>query len=259
MIANVRAAMVTWRSAWREASSNRAGFWTQVVIMLANDVVWIVFWGLLFNRVDNIRGWDFDRMVLLFTVFTISGGIVLGLLNNVRRLGELATTGGLDAALALPTSTLLHVVVRRIEPINLGDIVFGIVLFLTLGDPTLAKAGLVVFGVVCSASVWSGFLILVGSFGFFVGRREPGELGFSAMAMFSNYPIDLYAGGLRVLLYGVVPAAFVTSVPAKIVDDFSLTQAALLGGVAVLMMAIGVVAFNAGLRRYTSGAVWTSA
>ena len=100
----LRALALTWRGAWLEARSNRRSFWTQVSVMVVNDIVWIIFWALLFQRVGDLRGWGFDEVVLLFAVLTTAGGIVLGLLNNVRRIGELASTGGLDAVLALPTS-----------------------------------------------------------------------------------------------------------------------------------------------------------
>lgn len=256
---DLRSARVTMHAAWSEATSNRAGLASQLTIMVLNDAVWVLFWVLLFDRVGDVRGWTVDRVVLLLAVFTVSAGIVLGLFSNVRRIGELATGGGLDAVLSLPVRPLSHLLSRRVETIFLGDIGFGIVLYAVAGDPTLTRTLVFVFGVVCSALVTGGFLITVGSLSFFASRDDAGDLGVHALLAFSNYPIDLFGGVLRVVLYGVVPAAFVTSVPAKLVDQFSTGWAVVLAAVALTVASIGAATFTFGLRRYTSGATWTPA
>lgn len=249
----------TMRTAWREATANRVGLWSQVSIMVLNDIVWVVFWVLLFNRVGEVRGWDVDRIVLLLAVFTTNAGIVMGLFHNLRRIGELVVGGGLDALLVLPTSPLAHLMARRIETVFLGDIGFGIVLFAVAGNPTPAKTAVFVFAVVCAAMVVGGFLIIVGSLSFFASRDDAADLGLHAMLAFGNYPVDMFGGVLRVILYGVIPAAFVTSVPAKLVDDFRLGWAITLAAVALFVAGLAVALFTFGLRRYTSGAVWVPA
>jgi len=256
---NLRALRLTWRAAWLEASANRRSFWFQFGVMIVNDIVWVVFWALLFNRVGDLRGWGFDQIVLLFAVLTTAAGIVLGLLNNVRRIGELASNGGLDSVLALPTPPLLTLMTRRVETVNVGDLAFGVALFLILGDPTPIRFVIFVFGVVCATLVISGFLIIMGSASFFVSRNEAGELGFHAILLFANYPVDIFTGYTRLFLYGVVPAGFVSTVPARLIGDFSLGWAGVLSAVALATAGLGWLAFTVGLRRYTSGAVWTPA
>jgi len=54
-----------------------------------------------------------------------------------------------------------------------------------------------------------------------------------------------------------VPAAFVSSVPAKLIMSFDADRAAWLVAIATLFGLAGALAFTRGLRRYTSGAVWT--
>ena len=65
------------------------------------------------------------------------------------------------------------------------------------------------------AGMLAGFLILVGSASFWVGRNDGGDLGFHAILLFSNYPVDIFGGVTRIFLYAVVPAGFVTSTPAS--------------------------------------------
>jgi ABC-type uncharacterized transport system permease subunit len=63
----------------------------------------------------------------------------------------------------------------------------------------------------------------------------------------------------KVLLYTVVPAAFVAAVPSRLIDGFSAGELAVLVGVACAAVAIASAVFTAGLRRYTSSALWTRA
>lgn len=253
-----RALGLTAKTAWQEAWANRRGFWTQAVIMVLNDLVWIVFWVIFFRRVGELRGWDLDRLLVLQAILTTAGGIVLGLLSNARHIGPLAANGGLDAALTLPTPTLLHVLVRRVEAVNIGDLVFGVVLFATFGNPTPARTAVFVFGVLCAVLILTGFLVLAGSLSFFAARNEAGELGFHAVVLFSSYPVDVFAGATRVFLYTVVPAGFITSAPTKLVGDWDPTWAAATLGVSIAFALAGWLTFTLGLRRYTSGSVWVS-
>jgi ABC-2 type transport system permease protein len=251
--------VATSRSAFLEAWANRGGFWTQVVTMIVNDVAWVLFWALFFRRVGAVRGWDTSRVMLLLAVLTTAGGIVLGFLANARAIGRLAAGGELDAALALPVSPLGHLLLRRINTTNLGDIAFGVVLFAVAGDPTLERTAVFVVGVVSSAALLTGFLVLTGSLSFFAGRDDAGELSFHAILMFAAYPADVFGGAAKLFLSTVLPAAFVATVPARLIDDFDPVVAATMLGISSLFVVLGWVAFHAGLKRYTSGAVWTQA
>ena len=255
----IRALWLTWRMAWQEALSNRRGFWTQAGVMVVNDIVWIVFWALFFRRVGTLRGWDLQQMMVLYAVLGTSGGIVLGFLNNARRLAMLAADGGLDAALSAPVPTLPLLLVRRIEPVFVGDVLFGIALFVFFCNPTPTRTAAYVFGVVCAALVIGGFLVITGSSGFFAGRNEAGELGFHALFLFSSYPVDIFSGLLKLFLYGVVPAGFVTAAPVRLVTDFDVRWALALAAVAIVVPVVGTTMFRSGLARYTSGSVWTGA
>jgi ABC-2 type transport system permease protein len=255
----MRALLATSRGAFLESWANRSGFWTQVVTMIVNDVAWVVFWTLFFRRVGTIRGWDTSRVLLLLAVLTTAGGIVLGFLANARAVGRMAAAGELDATLSLPVHPLGHLLVRRINTTNLGDIAFGIVLFLVAGDPTVERTLVYVLCVFASAALLTGFLLATGSLSLFLGRDDAGELSFHAMLMFASYPAEVFGGGARFFLSTLLPAAFVATVPATLIDEFDPWWALALVVCATTFVVLGVATFSAGLRRYTSGAVWTRA
>ncbi|HVM08697.1 MAG TPA: ABC-2 family transporter protein [Acidimicrobiales bacterium] len=251
--------VATSRSAFFEAWGNRAGFWTQVLTMVANDIAWVVFWVLFFREIGELRGWDTSRVLMLQAMLTVAGGIVLGFFYNARAIGRMAVGGELDAALALPVSPLSYLLVRRVNTTNLGDIAFGVVLFAIAGNPNPERIAIFVVGVVTAVVTLTGFLVAIGSLAFWAGRTDAGDLGFQAMLVFASYPVDVFGGAARMFLFTVIPAAFVAAVPARLVDDFDLGVAATCLAAAAVFAALGWVMFHAGLKRYTSGAVWTRA
>ena len=258
-MSGARAMAATSRAAFLESWANRSGFWTQVVTMVVNDLAWVLFWVLFFRRVGTIRGWNTEQVLLLLAVVTTSAGFVLGVLANARAVGRMAAAGELDATLSLPVHPLGHLLVRRINTTNLGDIAFGIALFAVAGQPTLERTAIFFVCVVASAALVTGFLLATGSLSMFLGRDDAGELSFHAMLMFSTYPVEIFGGAARFFLMTLLPAAFVASVPARLIDDFDPVWLLALVGCAVAFVVLGVAVFSAGLRRYTSGAVWTRA
>lgn len=244
------------RAAMADAAGRRTAFWTQITAMAVNDVAWVMFWLIFFNQVDSVRGWDAHRVLLLFAVLTTSAGLVLGLLSNCRRIPTLVADGSLDEVLTLPVSPLPHLLVRRIEPINLGDVAFGVALFTLTGDLTPQRVATYVVGSLVSAALLTGFLVTVGSLVFFTGRGQAADLGLHAILLLASYPADVFTGAAKALLYTAIPAAFVSAVPARLIDDFDASDAALLAGVAALFVILGWVTFGLGLRRYASGSAW---
>ncbi|MBD0302588.1 MAG: ABC-2 family transporter protein [Tolypothrix sp. T3-bin4] len=73
------------------------------------------------------------------------------------------------------------------------------------------------------------------------------------MLTFSTYPATLFEGWVKLLLYTLIPAGFVTYLPIAALRQLSLihTILAVAGAVAVLFVGAGV--FYHGLRRYSSG------
>lgn len=249
----------TLRTSLADGFANRGSFWFQVSLMIANDVTWVLFWAFFFHSVGSIRGWNSHDVFVLFSVLLVAAGVALGLLANSRRIGQLAADGALDETLTLPVPTLPFVLSSRIDAANVGDLLFGPVLFLAAGNPTPERALVFVFGSLAGATVLVGFLVACGALTLFVGGRgEQADLGFNAILILASYPLDLFGGATKMLLFTAVPAAFVTGLPARLVRSFDPAVAVLLAAVAIGFALLGWAVFTAGMRRYSSGSIWRS-
>jgi ABC-2 type transport system permease protein len=252
------AVAATLRVAVADGLANRSSFWFQVGLMVANDVTWVIFWLLFFNRVGHIRGWDTHDVIVLFSILLTSAGIVLGLFANSRRIGQLAFDGAIDETLVLPVSPLAHLLASRVDAANCGDLLFGPVLFAVAGHPTPERTAVFALGSITGSVTLIGFLVACGALTLFVGGRgEQADLGFNAILIFASYPLDLFGGATKVLLFTAVPAAFVTGLPSRLVRHFDTPSALLMVAVAALFALLGLVVFQLGLRRYSSGSIWT--
>lgn len=253
----MRAIAATLRAAVADGIANRGSFWFQVGLMIANDVTWVLFWVLFFNRVGHVHGWAVQDVIVLFSILLVSAGVALGVFSNSRRIGHLAADGALDETLVLPVSPLPFLLSRRIDAANVGDLLFGPVLFAVAGHPTPQRAAVFVVGATAGSVVLVGFLVACGALTLFVGGRgEQADLGFNAILIFASYPLDLFGGATKVLLFTAVPAAFVTGIPARLVRSFDGPTALLLLVVALLFALLGWGLFELGLRRYSSGSIW---
>jgi ABC-2 type transport system permease protein len=255
----MRGVFATMRSAVLEATSNRRALYFQIVVMILNNLAWIGFWTIFFHRAGAVRGWNMDKVILLWCVLTTAGGLVLGLLANTRQIATLAMNGGLDSVLTLPVHPLPNLLVRRVEPTNFGDVIFGVGLFAFAGHPTPIRVLTFVLCVIGSTIVLASFLILVSSLSFYARRTDGAELGFNAILLVSAYPIDIFSGALKTTFFTLVPAAFIASVPAGLIDRFNPTVALEFVLAALIFAALASLVFRSALRHYTSASSWTRA
>lgn len=257
---SARVLLSVMRAGVSEAWSNRRSFWFQVSVMILNDLVWVMFWVLFFRKVGEVRGWRTDEVLLLFSILATVAGISMGLLANARKLGQLVADGELDAVLTLPVDPLAYLLVRRSDTALLGDLLFGPALFVLAANPTPERTTLYLVGVLAGSAVFVSFVVALGSLTLvFGGRGEQADLGFQALLILASYPLDVFGGLTKLLMFTIVPAAFITGVPVHLVEQFRWETLASVVLAAAVSVAIALTAFRAGLRRYRSGALWTRA
>ena len=89
---------------------------------------------------------------------------------------------------------------------------------------------------------------------FWLGKSDTVALQMWELVItFSLYPEPLFGGVLRLVLFTLIPAGWVGYVPAHLARHASAGQLLLLASAAVGYLAVAVVMFQRGLRRYASG------
>lgn len=232
----------------------RGAFMLQAFGMLLNDIALLFFWGVFFTQFSALQGSALRDVLTLYAIVAANfgaGNIVFG---NGFELARIIATGGLDYYLALPVSPLVHVLVSRMNLSAWGDLIFGIGLFAFLWGAEPRAWALFLVGMVLGVAVMVAFAVALGSLAFYLGNAESLAMqGIGALINFSTYPIDLFPFAVRLVLFTLIPAAFLSSIPANLVRGFDwLSLLGYLGGALVILL-IARWIFYRGLRHYESG------
>jgi ABC-2 type transport system permease protein len=255
----LRFLIALWRANLQAAMEFRAAFLTQIIGMIVNNCLYFLFWVLFFDRFGQVGGYGLREMALLFGVAACSFGLGVYLFGNVIALAEIIAEGRLDYYLSLPRPALLHALGSRSVASGLGDAAYGLCSFLLVGPHTLDGLARFVVGVSCGMAVFVGFMVLVNSLAFWMGgAAQISNQTLMALITFATYPVTLFDGTARLLLFTLLPAALIGAVPANFVRGFGWAELGLMAAASATFLALASLVFQRGLRRYESGSAITS-
>jgi len=232
----------------------RGAFFSQVIAMFINDIAWVLFWMFFFTQFPVLRGWSLNDVLLLWAVTASGFGIAYSLMGNAHQLAPVIVNGELDIWMSHPRAVLPHLLLGRSIPSAWGDALFGYAVFIAFIRPSMAQLMMFVVLTFIVATTFVGLGILAGSLSFYIGNASSlaDEWKFAVIS-FSTYPPSLFDGAVKLLLFTLVPAGFVSYIPVEALRTMSVEKLflAALGSMGVLTLAICV--FYYGLRRYESG------
>lgn len=243
-----------WKLNWQGAMEFRASFLTQMISMMINNGVWIAFWGIYFTKFPVVNGWELRDIMILWGISAGGYGWVVALFGNSTRIAQLITTGQIDLYLTMPKNVLLHMLISRMSFSAWGDYLFSWVIFFLAGGISLSFAALYLGAQILVGLLFLAVFILSQSLAFYFGQAEGlAQQVFIAMVTFTTYPIDIFHGVTRVLLFVVLPAGFVSSMPITFFKNFSWSFTGLTLVAILFFLCVAVWVFYKGLRRYESG------
>src|SRR6266571_7329882 len=243
VVANLQAAM-----------EYRVAFIVQIITMVANDGLWLFFWWTYFREFPLVNGWQSSNIIVIWAVAACGFGIGMGVFGNAPKLAALIMNGGLDAYLGMPRNVLLHVCISATDPTAWGDFLFGLSVFLLVLHPTPLQAALFLLLAMMVALIFASFVIILGSTAFFLGNTDGlTQQLLGALITFSTYPMNIFSGTVRLLLFTVIPAGFISFVPLQLLKQFTWLLLGGMVGFTALIVAVAVGIFSLGLRRYESG------
>ena len=236
------------------AMEYRFSFWMLVFGMVVNDIGLLFIWVIFFQRFPEINGWQFQDTVLLFSLSTMAFSLVMIFGGGAFEISRKIRQGELDYYLSFPKNILWHCSISKTDISAIGDFLFSIIIFFFSGDINLSKVGLFLLMVLPSAAILFSFIVITQSLAFWIGDFEDGAYNlFHALLGFSLYPQSVFHGLLKLLMFTLLPAFFIVTLPVELVKNFSLLNFAFLVTVAIGITILAVKIFFAGLKKYESG------
>jgi len=235
------------------AMEYRVVFWTQVIGMAINDFGWLLTWSLFFMRFPNFNGWVLQDTMLLFAISMVNFAIFRIFAGNTEEISHDINHGHLDYYMSLPKNVLWQISTSRTNISAIGDLTFGLILFLFLG---LNWTQFLVFGflTIITALIMYNFTVILHSLSFYVGNfEETSDRIFGLLAGLTLYPATAFSGALKVITFTIIPVFFIAWLPVSIIKDFSWIHLGYIGIFWLVTLIFAVWFFNRGLRRYESG------
>jgi ABC-2 type transport system permease protein len=253
-VREIRFLFAIWNANLQSVMEYRVSFLTQVVGMMLNNFMYFAIWIIFFDRFKEVRGWGLDEMYITFGVLASSFGLVSLFFGNAFWLGDIIMKGRLDYYLSMPRPVLLHTVASRTISSGMGDFTYGFISFGLSGQFSWDGLARFMVGTLLGAAVFAGFLILLQSLAFWLGMiSNLTNLAVNAILTFGIYPTTLFDSTAKLILFTLIPAAFMGAVPAEFIKRFSWGTLAEMTLGAVCFLYLAVTVFYAGLKRYESG------
>ena len=237
----------------------RISFLGQVVFMFLNNTIFLLFWWLFFERFQAVGNWQLPDMMVLFGLSAFAFGLATTIAGNCVRLSNFIVTGALDAYLTLPRSPLLHILLSRMAASAIGDVIFGVIIFLCFTNVPWSSLPLFLLAGAMGAVVFVSFSVIVHSLCFYLGSAQGvGRMLHETLLTLSLYPETIFSAKMRVVLYTLLPAGFMSYVPVRIVREQTLAHLILLGLVTFVWVVLATKVFTKGLELYESGNLVTT-
>ena len=254
MVKELRFLTALWKINLASAIEYRVAFISQSIGMILNDGVYFLVWIIFFDHFKDIQGWQLTDMFRVFGVSAGAFGLAGMLFGNAFNLGDIIVNGRLDYYLSLPRPTLLHVLASRAVPSGFGDFLYGFISYFASGQFSPGGLGRFILALLLATVVFVSFLVIVQSLAFWLGTGGAvTDIAINAMVTFALYPITLFNNSAKLILFIVIPAAFMGAVPAGFVHSFSWSSLGLMSVASVGFLAMALLLFHLGLRRYESG------
>lgn len=231
---------------------NRTSFLMNVLLMMLNNVSLVIQWLVFFSLKPDFGGYTFEDQMLAVALCTVTYGMVYLFFAGVNNISKFAEYGALDKYLTRPKSPLMGVLTSKTQISALGDLLFGIILFLIYYHNPIQ---ILLFIIVSFFSffIMLSFFIIINSITFwFIRFTDTVETLTGAYVSFSLYPYTVFDSVVKVLMHTIIPVGFAIYIPVSLFQDFTITKLFILIVFAISNMLFAIFIFNRGLKRYTS-------
>jgi len=242
--------LATYRTQWKRL------LFMSFFMMLQNSM-FFVLWIIFFQNVSNLKGWGLVEVARMFGVAATSIGLSCFFFKGVRSIAFRVQDNSLDLFLTRPRSVLPMLMLSDSSPASLGDILYGPLMWATLGDISWHQAPHLLVLCLLSATVFTAIVLIIHSIAFWLknGSTRFSDQLFECLLIFSTIVQHGQPLGVQLIMYTIMPVAFVTILPTQLINTFQpLLFAQLLAGT-LFFVFLSIWIFNAGLRRYKNAMI----
>lgn len=231
---------------------NKVTFITNIIFMILNNASFIVQWIVLYSLKDNVGGYTFKQVLLLWGMAAGTYGVSRFFFKKAFSLSETINNGKLDSYLVQPKNVLLSAITTDVEPSALGDLLYAYIMLFLFGC-TIEKFLLFTLFIVTGGLMLTAIAVILGSLSFWFNKSDIiADVGNSLTTNFATYPDGIFKGIVKGLLYTLIPVGIINYIPIQILTEFNLGLTLIVIGFTIFLVSLAFVIFFKGLKKYSS-------
>lgn len=231
---------------------NRASFISNILFMILNNASMLIQWMILYSLKDNIGGYTFKEVMLLWGLAASTYGVSRAFFASAFKLSDTINTGKLDAFLVQPKSVLLNTITTHVSSAAIGDLIFGFAMVFFYGFSIKTFLLFTLF-TITGGLIVTAFAVILGSLAFFLNNSDIiSDSGNNLMIHFATYPDGIFKGVVKALLFTLVPVGIANYIPLQVIIEFNIFKFLIVIGVTIVFVLLAHLIFNLGLRKYSS-------
>jgi len=247
-----KVAFLSVRYALMREMLNKTTFLMNIVFMILNNASFIIQWVVLFSLKENVGGYTFEQVLLLWGFAASTYGFSRFFFKRAFSLTDTINNGKLDSFLVQPKNILISTITSDVEVSAIGDLIYGYIMLFVFGF-TLPKFLLFTLFMITGGLILTSIAVILSSLSFWFQKADIiADTGNSLMTNFATYPDGIFKGIAKMLLFTLIPVGIVNYIPIQIMTKFNLSLAILIVGISILFVVLAFVVFYKGLKRYSS-------
>lgn len=222
------------------------------------QAVELIFLWITFQNTENLAGWNFNQMLLLYGITMISVGLQDMCFDALYDIGpKYIRRGEFDKFLLRPVHPLLSIIGSSKEVTSFGygilGLVMTIVMLIKLQIPiTIILILKIVFFAIVGAAIIGAINTIFSISSFWTYRSNEVIWSFFRIYTFAQYPINIYNGFVKILITVILPFAFVAYYPTASYLGLEPYMIYLSPIIAIVLWIIAIKLWDWALKKYRS-------
>lgn len=258
IINNVSLYMAFLKTSLKEMLIYRIDCIIGIISQIVTQLVEIIFIWIVFRNTDNLAGWNFNQILLLYGVTLISIAIADFCFDALYDIGpKYIRNGEFDKILLRPVHPLISIIGSSKEFTALGYLGLGLFLTITmlikLSIPiTIILILKILFFSIIGAAIIGAINTIFSIASFWTYRSNEVIWSFYKIYTFAQYPIDIYNKFIKILITSILPFAFVAYYPTLSYLGIDSKIIYLSPVIMIILWIIAIKIWNFALNKYRS-------
>lgn len=230
------------------------GIFSQIIVQFVS----LIFIFVVFQNTENIAGWNFEQILLLFGITRMPIGIAGYCFDSLYDIGpKYIRNGDFDKILLRPVHPLISIIGDSREFGSIADFALGlgitIYMLIQLSIPiTVVLIMKIIFFSIVGALIIGAINTIFSISSFWTYRSNEVIWSFYRIYTFTEYPITIYNKFIRIFITVILPFSFVSYYPTMAYLGFNTNMIYLCPFVAIVLWIIAIKLWNLALNKYRS-------